>query len=132
MTISDAKSLLFNFFAQNDLINLETNFDEVVEFSEVGDVDRKIIEAALSDFEKGEIVRRIDDNCWVLTKPLIQYSQNFEIGGQTVLAITNVINEFCAKMKNKDALVDPLNVSEKNIQDLTVLASTYVDNIKSE
>lgn len=125
MTIDDAKLPLLTFFSKSDIFDIDKDFKANF-FSLDPKVDREIVILALKEFEKQGIAQPFNaegSRMWVLTKPLAQYSQMVEIKYITITAIVKLINDLCEKMKDDEHKVDPLAITEKDIQNLIILAS---------
>lgn len=132
MTVNDAKIELFKYFSNNELLNLDEDFSKVILVSLEPEIDKEIVAAGLKEFEsQGLIVslnvktqEGVPPRVWVLVKPLIQYSQTIELKYQTLAAISEIINGFCDIAGDDHNKVDPLNVTEHDIQNLVVLYHT--------
>lgn len=58
-----------------------------------------------------------------MNKPLEQYVQSLELHHSTIAAIVNLVNSYCDTIEDNEHRVDPLNILEKDIQNLIILAS---------
>lgn len=130
MTVNDGKNLLFDFFSQNDFLDLNEDFAKVVLISLDTSIDKEILKISLKELEASGIVNPINlpqsehGNTWVLNKPISQYSQHIELKHNTISEIAKTINSFCDKIENHENRVDVLNIVERDIQNLIVLAQT--------
>ena len=126
MTLLEAQNKLIKLFEENDTFNLKRDFKKIVPIStnkELNDnEDQAILVAALASMES--LVRKQDfgkETYYILFKPLSSYSQTVELGAGTIAAITKVINDFCDANEDKVNIVNPLNITEKDIQNLLML-----------
>ena len=132
MTIDDIKMPLFQFFSTNEIFDLEKNYKEVtIPSLEEPNVNKNMVILALQEFEKqgliSEIPNQKDRRKWILNKDLTKYMQTIEIHYATIAAIAKIINGFCDKSGDIENKVDPLLITEKNIQDMCLLASQYLN-----
>lgn len=126
MTIDEAKLPLFTFFSKSEVFNLEEDFKKIIEITFSEKLDKEILKEALKSFEEQKIVTRINiekKDFWVLNKSLEQYSQTVELHYTTLAAITNIVNVFCEMNNTPEHKVNPLAITEKDIQNLTILAN---------
>ncbi len=134
MTVDDLKMPLFTFFSKNEIFSLDTNYKEVVPFSlEDAEVNKAVTVLALKEFENQGWITELplsgakkSERKWILNKDLTKYGQTVELHFATITAIVKIINDFCEKSGDEQNKVDPLLITEKNIQDLCLLASQYV------
>ena len=129
MTILEAKSLLFGFFSANHTFAIDGDIKKLVPISITEELDRAIFHAALDDMEKAEIVRLLlveDHKVWVLNQPLDNYNQTIVLTKVTCGAIVSLLNAFAEQLKSDELLVDPLNVREKDIQNLLILLQNHL------
>jgi len=120
MTILEAKGLLFLFFVRNNAFNIKDNFKNIVLVSSNPELDQSIILLALEDLIKQDIVRQSGD-WFILVQPLGNYTQNVLVSKPTVEAICEIMNELATQYKNDELLVDPLNLKERDIQNLIII-----------
>jgi hypothetical protein len=144
MTIDDLKMPLFTFFSKNEIFDLEDNYKEIIPFEslEEPDVKKAVAILALKEFEKQGLITEVpslkpdalknpDERKWILNKDLTKYEQPIELHYPTLAAIVKIINDFCEKSGDDQNKVDPLLITEKNIQDLCLLASQFVNPQKN-
>lgn len=125
MTIIDASSKLFNWFCEHDSINL----DDPDQCEKIGAKDNESFAAfqiALLNFEKLEIVKsyaglKNGSVIHVLEKDLKNFQQNVTLGGGVAQKVSEKINSFCDKINDRTDYSDPLNISEKDILNLTFI-----------
>lgn len=131
MTVLDAQLELLNYFENNHLFNLKSDFIKVIPITENKEADTAILIAALQDLEKNNILTNVKDY-WILNKPLQQRSQVVNLSYPTISSIVKIIQQFCLDNNIKEALVDPLNIQEKDIQSLIILLNNTTINSKKE
>lgn len=125
--IIDAQTELLSFFEKNDSFIPDKDFDKIIPISENRELDLSVFISALNLLEKSQIVIRSEDNrFWTLLKPIQQYNQNITLSYQTVSSIAAIVNDFCHKNDITDALVNPMNIQEKDIQSLIILLNKKV------
>lgn len=130
MTINDAKVNLFKFFNENEVLNLDSDFNQVVTVSMDPEIDKEIVALALKEFETQNLASKLnlpDKNVWVLNKPLKQYSQTIELHYPTLEILTKLINDYCEEVGDHENTVDPLQILEKDIQSVLIL----LNNLKN-
>lgn len=142
MTVSQVTRNLFNFFAKNDLFFLEKDFLSVsVPTGNDKEIDKQIIIHALKSFEAQGLVAPLKEHAdqvdetppvaWVLVKPLEEYSQNVEITFPTITAIAKIVNDFCEEHEIAQDKVDPLSITEQDLQNLILVYSNLKNSVES-
>jgi len=130
MTLSDVKNDLFVFFGKKDMFSIEENFDDLYILSEDKELDTALIEKALEEYVNQKMVSLVttakNKKIWVLEKSLDKYTQTVELTYPTLVTLTKVINNYCDQLKNDQSRVDALNVQEKDVQSLIVLAGQAI------
>lgn len=129
-TLLEVRRNLFKFFGENDVFDLTKDLSKVFPISEDSDLEKSLIKEAFKEFVDKGIVATLSFKdeariAWALTKPLSEYSQAIELNYPTITAITSLINNICDEEGYSKGRVDPLNVTETNIQDLVILISNY-------
>jgi len=131
MDLTTVKTDLFAFFGTHDTFSLEENFDDLYLLTNKEEKPFKaaLIEKALEEYVAQKMVALIkfidqdgkEKKAYVLEKPLEQYEQSLSLTYPTLLGLTNLINNYCDEIKNKSAKVNPLNVTEKDINSLLLI-----------
>lgn len=124
MTVLEAKVLLYNHFSSKPVFTFKENFLDVVTVSDTPEITKKIVELALNDLIKSEIVRitSTDDiDIYVLNQPLEHYPQTIVLNHATCSAIVTVLTEASDQYKSKDLIPNPLGISERDIQNVLIL-----------
>ena len=125
MTILDANNTVFQFFREKgDVLDLEENFAELVPISIDAGLEKQILIASLTQFEKEGLVTRLPHKAavWVLTRPLEQYNQKIDLSAATAGALANLVNQVCRARGERQRLVDVLAVNDTDIQSLILIA----------
>ena len=121
MTISEACSKLFGWFAENERFDLSKDYKSLLIVSEDEDIEKEIVKIALAKMEEIKILIKINiarRDVWVLDKPLNSFEQNVSISGSMAAQISEVINRTCHAIDNYDDVCNPLDVNEKDINNL--------------
>lgn len=123
MTISDASIKLYQWFFENDSF-CEANFIRLLSISESPESERASVLAALEEFEKNGVVKRVnfkENDYWILTKKFSAYEQNLSISPKTAFIIAEIINSYCDLIKNESEKCNPSSISEKDIKNLLII-----------
>lgn len=132
MTLLNAQTTLFSYFINNEVFKLE-DFKKV--FLTIGEeeVEEEIIKLALSELESKGIVSKISYRkkeyptpfeAWVLNKPLQLYEQTLTISPITAKTISDIINAECERIGDSDNICNPLEICDKDIQNILKLYLT--------
>lgn len=132
MNLIETKNLIFNFFKENDTIILPDDFLKIVTVSGTPELDKAKIEESLKCFVDTGLAKKIsyiegegkskkDKTAYVLEKPLQSYEQSLTISGETAFYISNILND--VKDKDDQNAVNPLSITETNIESLIILIS---------
>lgn len=139
MNLNEVKNSLFSFFANNDTFTIsnKSDFEKIFFLSQNRPLEAQMILAALKEFEKASIVtdvtyynKETPVKCWILNKPIQQYSQSIELTYPTLEAMTKLINDYCLEAKIPQSMVDPLAVKEADIQSLIVMTHSALGEKK--
>lgn len=134
MTIIQASNLLFEYFKKNDAYSPKKDFLKLILVTENPEKDEAAVNLALEEYEKSEIVKKIDvknDKIWVLNKALDTYNQNISISPALATAISDLITKYCNLTDNKSITSDPKSLSEEDIKNLYYICH-YLINKASE
>jgi len=138
MTILESSELLLQWFQRNDSFNFEDNFKELIPnyLSETPEADKASILCALKSLEENKAVKCSIVNkqeYYVLIRPFETMEQNVSIGYNTILVLTEITRKTSENTNNKDMLIDPLNITEKDILVvLNILMTAAKLNINNE
>jgi len=72
-------------------------------------------------------VTKKDKNFWILKKPLTHYDQKVELGANTAMGVSVVLNEICDQLENTEDKCDPLSITDKDISNLVSVASKMIE-----
>jgi hypothetical protein len=130
MTGLEATSDLFKFFSENDYFEMGQHFGSVILISDNKELEEACLELGLEEMgEMGVIVKvtKKDKNFWILKKPLTHYDQKVELGANTAMGVSVVLNEICDQLENTEDKCDPLSITDKDINNLVSVASKMIE-----
>lgn len=130
MTVLETTSKLFKFFSENDYFETGEHFKEVVLISEDKELEAATLETGLDGLvDMDVIIKKESKNktYWILKKPLSYYEQKVEVAPTTALHIATVLNDICRRVGNVDDLCDPLNICDRDLDNLV----TFINNVLS-
>ena len=130
MTVLETTSKLFKFFSENDYFETGEHFKEVVLISEDKELEAATLETGLDGLvDMDVIIKKESKNktYWILKKPLSYYEQKVEVAPTTALHIATVLNDICRRVGNVDDLCDPLNICDRDLDNLV----TFIKNVLS-
>lgn len=123
-TIQDAERAIFEYFCGNTVYDPAKDFDKILTISIEKDKHAAIIEEAMKSFIERKMVVKVEKGkkvWYVLVRPMDTFSQLIEIHKPTITALASIINPVCLKNGEKGQMVNPLEVSERDIQNLIIL-----------
>ena len=132
MTSLEAGNLLFEWYSNKDVFEIEKDFKQIVPVSEDEEKDKAAMIASLDDFTEKQLVNKVklnDKDFWVLSKPYSAYSQNVELSVHTATALAGIINTFCDLLENPTDKCDPTAITEKEIQNLLFICNNLFSQI---
>lgn len=130
MTGLDATSELFKFFSENDYFEVGEHFGNVILISDDKSLEEACLEMGLLELEGMGVVFKVSKNdkeYWILKKPLTHYDQKVELGANTAMNVSIVLNEICDKLENTEDKCDPLNISDRDISNLVSIANKMIE-----
>lgn len=129
MNILEAKHKLYNYFINDSIFSTKDNYKDL---NIVSKYDKKILEKilceALNELEVASIVKKIDDDLWVLEEDLKTMPQSVQINYNVALSIAELIDDIRQSNPNFKAC-DPFIVNE---QDLITLIMTLDTILRSK
>ena len=131
MTISEACSKLFGWFAENERFDLSKDYKSLLIVSDDEEVEKEIVKIALTKMEEIKILVRITParrNVWVLDKPLNSFEQNVSISGNMATEISEIINRTCHAIDNYDDVCNPLDINEKDVNNLIFICQKIYEH----
>ena len=127
MTISDVRTALFGWYEENEAFCLEKDFFKLMLITDGTEGEKKAaILAGLEDFENASLIKSSkyeDITYYFLVKPFSALEQSVSLNAQSVLAVSTCINEFCEVIEDKRDWCDPMNITEKDVYNLTNIIS---------
>jgi hypothetical protein len=131
MTVSEACSKLFGWFAENERFDLSKDYKSLLIVSDDEEVEKEIVKIALAKMEEIKILIRITTikrDVWVLDKPLNSFEQSVSISGNMAAEISEVINRTCHAIDNYDDVCNPLDINEKDINNLIFICQKIYEH----
>lgn len=116
MTILDAKNVLFEFFLEKDVFELEY-CDKISITGVEKDLKTAIFKSALEEMERDGFTRQVSPGVWVLSMSLNLYKQNIEIPGEAANYIGNIISKCDEVLKVENRPINKMNISLNDILD---------------
>ena len=107
MNVLEASNKLFEWFSENDSVNVERDFLKILPEEKKSTENVACLSAALQDFEKSELVK-CNNDYWILKKPFSSFEQSVKISPQLALSIAHLVNGFCEVVGNDlDTIILP-------------------------
>ena len=131
MTVSEACSKLFSWFAENERFDLIKDYKSLLIVSDDEEVEKEIVKIALAKMEEIKVLVKINvvrRDVWVLDKPLNSFEQSVSISGGMAAQISEVINRTCHAIDNYDDVCNPLDVNEKDINNLIFICQKIYEH----
>ena len=123
MTISEARSALFDWFEKNESFSLERDYSKLILITDCEDQEKKAgVDCALRDFVDAEFLKVSEYegiSYFFLVKPFSSYEQDITLNAETCAAVSRSINDFCEVLDDNRDWCDPRNVREKDVFNLT-------------
>lgn len=124
MTIIDASSKLFHWFSKNHSVNI----NDPSQAEKLGATDAESFAAfqlAILQFEKLELVKHFTDKdgstIYVMEKEMKNFQQSVSLDGETARIVSEKINSFCEQINDRTDWCDPLNITTRDILNLTFI-----------
>lgn len=130
MTIIEGSEKMLGWFTNNNYFTMKDLPEIFPDIVDIPESDKACILCALAELEKSNIIKSIDIGkikYYILVKSLNLFEQNVQISYTTSSALCEIARQAAEKFKSKDLLIDPLNITEKDI--LTVL-TVLIESIK--
>ena len=123
-TVIEIQTKLFEYFSIHNTFEIERDFDDIITISLDRERDKIAIAMALELFIKNEVI-----NCmvskgkayYILIRPFAASKQTLDLNGDTLQAISKTINSYCEVINDKENLVNPLNITERDIRNLVFI-----------
>jgi len=140
MTILHVINKLYTYFLENDIFDLEKNFQDIFQNSDQLDIDKALILKSLEELQRLEIIEKIkyfkeneekDDFFWVLKSPLNQKEQSLTIKPETAMLIAQCLNAFSQTTGNKELECNVLNIKNEDIQNVINIINIISQNTSS-
>lgn len=135
MTVVDATSHLFNWFAENDCFCFENNFKDLIFVTNNIEEDKACFLCALEDLEKTDLVRSSEvkgKKYWTLKKSFDAYGQTVTITHLVANRVATIINTFCETIDDRTDECDPKGITENDIKNLTFICEHFAKSNKDK
>jgi len=130
MNVLEASNKLFEWFSENDSVNIKRDFSEILPDEEESEENVACLTAALQDFATNELIK-YNNNYWILKKPFSSFEQSVALNPATALSIAHLINGFCEVIGDNLDYCDASNITEKDINNVIII-STHLLNDKTD
>lgn len=131
MTVLDASGLLFSWFKENDSFELSKDFNKIILVSDHPERDRAAVRLALVKLKESQVLDEVtldDVKYWILLKPFMTYEQNVTVSPLLASSIAKVVNDYCEYLEDKTELVDPTDITEKDLQNMLYICMKFLEN----
>lgn len=129
MTIQEAVSHLIEHFNSNDSFDIKKDLISLAVVCSSKE-EKEIFELALKELEQKDVLRK-GQGKWYLLKPLDSFVQEVSISPRTCSEISNIINAFCESLDDFKDYCDPLEVSERDVFNLTLIVKHLKNLLES-
>lgn len=122
MTIYEASTHLYNWFAEKESFCMETDYSKMILISDEPEVDKAAVLCSLDSFVELNIVKTKEiegNNYWVLNKKFETMEQTPSISPSTAIRVYNIIKAFSDI--TGDPAVDNCNILDINGRDIEVM-----------
>ena len=130
MTVQEAVSLLIEHFTSNDSFDIKKDLPSLAVVCSSKEEKKEIFSLALLELEQENILRKGEEK-WYLLKPFDSITQQVPISPRTSIEISNIINSFCESLEDFKDYCDPLEISEKDIFNLTLIVKHLKNLLES-
>lgn len=134
MTLLEASDKILNWFQTNEYFCFEDSYKEMIgaHITLNPNADRAAIELSLKALEKNELIQSTSVNnitYWILSKPFHMFDKNLTMSYSTCLILSEIGKQASEQFGNKDLLIDPTNIAEK---DILKIIGTLIQSLKSQ
>ena len=130
MTVQEAVSHLIEQFTSNDSFDIKKDLPSLAVVCSSKEEKKEIFSLALLELEQENILRKGEEK-WYLLKPFDSITQQVPISPRTSIEISNIINSFCESLEDFKDYCDPLEISEKDIFNLTLIVKHLKNLLES-
>ena len=131
MTIFDASTKLFDWYATHDFFEMEEHFIPLVMISENEGPDRAAVQIALNELVKLELIQseKIDDKTYyILKKSLDAFEQSLSVDHQTANVMAETINSFCDRVGDQTDYCDVKDITVKDLRNVIFMCKHFMDS----
>jgi len=127
MNVLEASNSLFEWFSENDSVNIERDFSKILPEEKKSAESVACLSAALQDFENSELIK-CNNDYWILKKPFSSFEQSVKISPTLALSVAHLINGFCEVVGNDLDYCDASDITEKDINNTIIIATHLLDS----
>ncbi len=133
-SLIEIKHALLSYFLQEDTINPENHHALVKVDCEDSCLKIALIKSALQDFEKAELVNKVDvkrvnssaEEHWALVKPLALYEKQISFSCETAIGLAEAINSYFKAIGKPNEVTDPLSLKERDLQKVALIVESLM------
>jgi hypothetical protein len=127
MNVLEASNNLFEWFSENDSVNIERDFSKILPEEKKSEENVACLSAALQDFEASELIK-CNNDYWILKKPFSSFEQSVKINPSLALSIAHLVNGFCKVVGNDLDYCDASDITEKDVNNVIIIATHLLDS----
>lgn len=135
MTLIEIKNQVFQQFLSNDVFTVSTAVDKI-SFDTTSELSKeekiKIIQIALEELQKIEIISKISDDKWLIRRNFLLESQSVDILPETASALAGFVNTYRKVSKIKHGEVDALQITDADIQMVCGIGSLLLNLLSND
>lgn len=125
ITLLDITNQVTEFFLDHTIFSIDeflgVNIPEVY-----GEIHYDLVLAALEEMESNGFVRRLNEDQWILIKPIGFAGQDIHLSMETSVGVAAIINTFLDAHGTKGARSDALNLGEMDVVTLLQIIQSVI------
>lgn len=127
MNVLEASNKLFEWFSENDSVNIERDFSKILPEEEKNKENIACLTIALEDFEGGELIKQSNDY-WILRKPFSSFEQSVKVSPALSLSVAHLVNGFCEVAGSNSDYCDASDINEKDLNNVVLICTHLLDS----
>lgn len=127
MTLTDVKNSIFSFLLKNDVFIVDKH-TELFKYEVEPEIVMLAVREGLKDFEAAGLVKKLSDNAYIVTQPLVMRTQGVEISAKLSEAIAEFINKYRVAHEIEGSIPDKLNITEEDLGNLLYISQDILIN----
>ena len=143
MNIFDAKIKIWNYFQENDHLDIGKDLKKFFTEEKNKNLAEQIYLSALNDFEKSEFIRKVEvfnykndknikEDFYVLVKSLKTIECEIKLQSELCFAIAHIINQVCDEIQDDTDRCTPDNITDKEIKNLVHVVNFYKQKLENQ